>query len=183
MTISWLCASAVLWLVFHHLAGVRDFDLLQALAIGACLAPTDPVLCSNIVTGKFAEEHIPPSLRNLILAESGANDGLGYPFLFLALYAIRFVQYEGDPGTAVTMWTWKVWVWTILFSVVYGAVVGWGMRRALWWAKDKHWVDHEYLSFSPVALGLFLTGSCGALDTDDVLAAFVAGCVYNWDDR
>jgi NhaP-type Na+/H+ or K+/H+ antiporter len=38
--------------------------------------------------GRFAEKHVPLHVRNIILAESGANDGLGYPFLFIAIYLI-----------------------------------------------------------------------------------------------
>lgn len=38
-------------------------------------------------------------LQRIILAESGANDGLGYPFLFLALYIIK---YTGQGGLGQT---------------------------------------------------------------------------------
>jgi NhaP-type Na+/H+ or K+/H+ antiporter len=38
------------------------------------------------VGGRFAEEHAQEELRDLILAESAANDGLAYPFLTFAIY-------------------------------------------------------------------------------------------------
>jgi NhaP-type Na+/H+ or K+/H+ antiporter len=31
---------------------------------------------------------VPLSVRNIIVAEAGANDGLGFPFLFIPLYLI-----------------------------------------------------------------------------------------------
>lgn len=52
-------------------------------------------------------------------AESGANDGFGYPYLFLALY---LSQYSG--GKAVGVWVYETCLYTVLLSVVYGAVVG-----------------------------------------------------------
>jgi len=47
--------------------------------IGALLSPTDPVAVP-IVSGPLAEKCIPERVRNAISFESGANDGLGYPF-------------------------------------------------------------------------------------------------------
>lgn len=39
-------------------------------------------------TGRFAEKYVPLTVRNIIVAEAGANDGLGFPFLFMPLYLI-----------------------------------------------------------------------------------------------
>lgn len=57
---------------------VPGISFLQALAIGACVTPTDPVLSNSIVKGKFADKNVPPGLQKIVVAESGANDGLGY---------------------------------------------------------------------------------------------------------
>jgi NhaP-type Na+/H+ or K+/H+ antiporter len=62
------------------------------MVIGACLTPTDPVLANSIMKGKFAEAHIPLNVRLVLSAESGINDGLGTPFLFLAIYLMRIVS-------------------------------------------------------------------------------------------
>ena len=79
----WMCASLLVWAMVPHLS------FLHALAIAACVTPTDPVLSNSIVKGKFADKNIPKALQKIIIAESGANDGLGYPFLFLPLYLIK----------------------------------------------------------------------------------------------
>ena len=55
----------------------------MAALIGAIITPTDPVAANPIVTGKEAEENIPEPIRHAISFESGANDGLGYLFVFL----------------------------------------------------------------------------------------------------
>jgi NhaP-type Na+/H+ or K+/H+ antiporter len=56
------------------------FSLLDRAADGLVYTP--------LTSGRFAEEHVPLSVRNIIVAEAGANDGLGFPFLFIALYLI-----------------------------------------------------------------------------------------------
>ena len=103
MCFMWITTSLLVW------AMVPNFTFLHALAVGACVTPTDPVLSNTIVKGKFADKNIPKELQKIIIAESGANDGLGYPFLFLPLYLIKFIGHggqgsHGDAGTAIGMW-------------------------------------------------------------------------------
>ena len=173
----WVCSSLVVW------ACVPSFGFVQALAVGACVTPTDPVLSNGIVKGRWAERNVPRELQRLIVAESGANDGLGYPFLFLALYLLRYViDGSGGGGKAVEMWVVETWIYTIVLSVVYGAVVGWLAKEALRWAEQRKWVDRESFLVFVLALALFITGTCGMIGSDDVLACFIAGNAFTWDD-
>lgn len=132
----------------NRLGMVPNLSFLHSLAIGACVTPTDPVLSNSIVKGKFADKHIPKDLQKIIIAESGANDGLGYPFLFLALYLVKYTDNggAGQPGGAVLAmgdWFGETWGYTILLSVVYGAAVGWIAKELLHRAEQKKFVDRE----------------------------------------
>ena len=181
MTCMWLVSSILVWIM------VPKLPFLHALAVGACITPTDPVLSSSIVKGKFAEKNVPRGLQRLIIAESGANDGLGYPFLFLALYMIKYTD-GGFPGPtngaieAIRLWLGGTWGYVILLSVVYGAAVGWTARELLQRTEEKNFVDRESFVVFAIALALFIIGSCGLIGSDDVLACFVAGNVFTWDD-
>ncbi|KAK6705489.1 hypothetical protein SNK05_009389 [Fusarium graminearum] len=179
MTSMWLATSVLVW----ALAGQPPF--LHALAIGSCVTPTDPVLSAVIVKGKFADHNIPQDLQYLITAESGANDGLGYPFLFLALYLIKFTgagATSGGAGDAMGLWFGMTWGYTIILSVIYGAVVGWVGKEMLHFAEKRNYVDRESFLVFAIALALFVLGTCGMVGTDDVLACFIAGNVFTWDD-
>ena len=108
MTIMWLVTSLLVYALVPHIS------FLHALAVGACVTPTDPVLSNSIVKGKFADKNIPKELQKIIVAESGANDGLGYPFLFLPLYLIQHIGHGGqgsDNSTkvAVGLWFGETW--------------------------------------------------------------------------
>ena len=177
----WMCASLLVWAMVPHLSFVH------ALAIGACVTPTDPVLSNSIVKGKFADKNIPKPLQKIIIAESGANDGLGYPFLFLALYLIKYTENggAGQPGgasKAMGYWFGETWGYTILLSVVYGAVVGWLAKELLHFAEERKFVDRESFLVFALTLALFITGTCGMIGSDDVLACFIAGNAFTWDD-
>jgi hypothetical protein len=50
--------------------------------------------------GEFARRHVPVNLRQLLAAESAANDGLAYPFLTLALY----LTIDSSRGVAISHW-------------------------------------------------------------------------------
>jgi NhaP-type Na+/H+ or K+/H+ antiporter len=153
MCAMWTCTSLIVW------ALVPDISILFALAIGSCVTPTDPVLSNSIVKGKFADKNVPSSLQKIIIAESGANDGLGYPFQFLALYLIKYtgthgLGVEGGAGKAIGLWFGETWGYTILLSVVYGAVVGWIAKELLHWAEERGYVDKESFLVFVIALAV-----------------------------
>ncbi|TIA36305.1 Na+/H+ antiporter [Aureobasidium pullulans] len=181
MCVMWIVTSLLVW------ALVPDINFLFALAIGACVTPTDPVLSNSIVKGKFADKNIPRDLQRIIIAESGANDGLGYPFLFLPLYLIKYVGHpeltDGHGASkAIGLWFGETWGYTILLSVVYGAVVGYIAKELLHWAEEKKYVDRESFLVFAITLALFIVGTVGMIGSDDVLACFIAGNVFTWDD-
>lgn len=175
MTSMWMISSLIIWAV------VPDLPFLHALAVAACVTPTDPILSNTIVKGQFADRNVPKPLQNIIIAESGANDGLGYPFLFLALYLIKYSNQAGGVSTSLGLWFGEMWGYTILLSAVYGAVVGWIAKGLLHWAEEKKYVDRESFLVFAIALALFIVGTCGMIGSDDVLACFVAGNTFTWD--
>lgn len=153
MAAMWICSSLIVW------AMVPNFSFLHALIVAACVTPTDPVLSNSIVKGKFADKHVPRPLQRIIVAESGANDGLGYPFLFFGIYLLKYTGmggqgYSGGAGKAMALWFYETWVYTIILSVVYGAVVGWLSRKLLHWAEEKHYVDRESFLVFAVSLAV-----------------------------
>ncbi|KAK7439708.1 hypothetical protein CaCOL14_010422 [Colletotrichum acutatum] len=179
----WTCTSAVVWLI------VPSLPLVHALAIAACITPTDPVLSTTIVKGRFAEENVPEDLQQIIVAESGANDGLGYPFLFLALYLIKYTESDGNPasseggfGAALSLFFGQTCVYVVLMSVFYGWVVGLLAQRLLHWAERRKYVERECFLLFPIGMAIFILGTCGMVGSDDVLACFIAGNVFTWND-
>ncbi|SPO03182.1 related to Na+/H+-exchanging protein [Cephalotrichum gorgonifer] len=181
MSLMWLTTSLLVW------ALVPGLPFLHALAVGSCVTPTDPVLSNVILKGKFADYNVPKNLQHLIIAESGTNDGLGYPFLFFALYLIKYTGGVDDPGgdgapMAIGLWMGETWGYTIALSVVYGATAGWLAKNLLRWADKRQFVDKESLLVFSIALALLVLGTCGMAGSDDILACFIAGNTFTWDD-
>ena len=153
MTAMWICSSLLIW------ALVPNLSFLHSLVVGACVTPTDPVLSNSIVKGKFADKNVPKGLQRIIIAESGANDGLGYPFLFFALYIMQYVEGSGSgqtagAGQAMKYWFAETWGYTILLSILYGTAVGWIARELLHWAEENKFVDRESFLVFAIALAV-----------------------------
>lgn len=70
---------------------------------------------------------------SIYLLYSGANDGMGFPFLFLALFLLN----EDSVGSAIGKWVYITCLFQIVLSCVIGAVVGWVACKALQWSEKK----------------------------------------------
>jgi NhaP-type Na+/H+ or K+/H+ antiporter len=172
MTVMWIASSVIIYLC------IPNINFLEALIIAACITPTDPILCNSLVQGKFAEKYISHSLRRIIVAESGANDGFGYPFLFLALCIFRY------SGTKIaSQWIVYTVIYQIILGVAYGGVVGFIGQELVHRAHKHNLIDKESYLLSVFALALFVIGTAGLIGTDDLLACFIAGNLFTWNDE
>ncbi len=118
----------------------------SALLLGAVLAPTDPVLASDVqVDGPMTAAGLenlesidqalvdvearasatPDEVRFALTAEAGLNDGLAFPFVYLAILVAA-----GGFGLS-TAGEWVGWylVTKILIGLVVGVAVGWGLAK------------------------------------------------------
>ncbi|KAI8994490.1 Sodium/hydrogen exchanger family-domain-containing protein [Pilobolus umbonatus] len=172
MVFMWLMSGLFIWGL------IPTINYLEALVISACICPTDPILANSVVKGRFAEKYVPTHIRNALSAESGANDGMGFPFLFLAIFLIS----EEDIGTAIGKWIYITCLFQIVLSCIIGVVVGYGAKKILQWSLNKNLIDKpSFLAFA-IALALFLMSMTGFSGSDDLLACFVAGNALSWDD-
>jgi NhaP-type Na+/H+ or K+/H+ antiporter len=108
MVMMWLLSSLLIWAIAAAQGPSQEkatrMPFLHVLAVGACITPTDPVLSNTIIKGRWADMHVLARIAHLISAESGANDGLGYPFLFLALYLIKYLGTRRAGGAPSDHW-------------------------------------------------------------------------------
>lgn len=178
MTTAWLVCGLLIWGL------IPNVTFLEGLCIAAAITPTDPVLANSITKGRFADKHVPTNLKHIILAESGANDGLGFPFLYLALYLV----FRNGPdtgtsiGTEVGRWVYAVVIFKILLSCVYGTIVGVLAHKTLKWAETRGYIDRDNFFAYGFGLALFTLGTTGLYNSDDILACFVAGNAFTWKD-
>ncbi|WP_407290866.1 cation:proton antiporter domain-containing protein [Stutzerimonas zhaodongensis] len=164
-----------MWMVSSMLAGwLLGLSLWAALLLGAVITPTDPVVASSIVTGKFAKKHLPLRLRDTLSAESGANDGLAYAFIMLPILMLSHA-----PDQAWSRWLIESVLIGIGGAALMGAVVGFAAAKLLAFSEHKKLVASSSLLGYTVAFSLLTLGLAKLLQTDGVLAVFAAGLAFN----
>ncbi|CAI5759667.1 unnamed protein product [Candida verbasci] len=172
MTCGWLIVGLFIWVLIPH------FNFADALLVSACVTATDPVLAAAVVgKGKFAER-VPGHLRNLLSAESGCNDGMAFPFIYLSLFIII---YKGNAREIVKDWFCLTILWECIFGCVLGAVIGFVLRKLVAFAEDKNLIDRESFLAIFVFIAFISAGIGSMLGVDDLLVSFAAGTAFGWN--
>ena len=96
----------------------------SALLLGAALAPTDPVLARSVQVGPPGQNKR-HDVRFSLTVEAGLNDGLAFPFTYLAIAAIGM--------TSFGMWTVQWAALDLVWRIAAGVAVGWAVGRAGAW--------------------------------------------------
>lgn len=115
-------------------AMIGGMTLAGAMLLGAVLAPTDPVLAGDVQVGPPLEGGEHP-VRFALTTEAGLNDGLAFPFVYLALA----VAATGGFTTALMFeWLWLDVVYRIAVGTLAGAFLGWLIGKLLFeWPRER----------------------------------------------
>ena len=172
MTFGWLVTSLFIWWM------IEPLTWLESLACAACVTATDPVLASSVVgKGKFAKR-VPKHLRDLLSAESGCNDGMAFPFIYLSFYLIH---YRPDTNEVAFHWFCYTILYECIFGATYGVLIGYIGRHMIKWADRRGLIDRESFLVFYFVLALFCAGTGATLGTDDLLVGFAAGVGFSND--
>jgi len=105
------------------------FAPAAALLLGAALAPTDPVLASDVQVGEPSDSpNHEDEVRFSLTSEAGLNDGLGFPFT----YAAVAIGLGGlTPGHWFVEWFAVDLAYRIVAGIAIGVGVGWVLSRLI----------------------------------------------------
>jgi NhaP-type Na+/H+ or K+/H+ antiporter len=160
-----LSILAITWLGMATLG----LSLAAALLLGACLAPTDPVLASEVQIQQQSDK--PTPIRFALTSEAGLNDALAFPFVHLALV----VAAHGLAPDALKSWALE----SVLIKLSVGALVGlcggWLLGWLVYTVPQRNRLSRTGDGF--VALGATLTiyGAAEISHGYGFLAVFIAG--------
>ncbi|BAM02353.1 cation:proton antiporter domain-containing protein [Phycisphaera mikurensis] len=113
---------------------LAGLSIPAALLLGAILAPTDPVLAGDVQVGTPNSEEEHP-VRFALTSEAGLNDGLAFPFVYLAVAAAAAgLSASGSPeGWAwLGEWAWKDLAARVAIGAAAGVAVGWILGKLMY---------------------------------------------------
>jgi NhaP-type Na+/H+ or K+/H+ antiporter len=102
-----------------------------AVLLGAIVAPTDPVLASDVTSDAGAR---PDRLGFSLAGEGALNDGAAFPFVMLGLGLLGL----HDLGPGLARW-WSVdLLWATVGGAAFGAALGTVTGRLVVWLRSRH---------------------------------------------
>ena len=103
-------------------AGWLGLSLPAALLLAAALAPTDPVLARSVQVSPPGQDEEPMEVA--LTAEAGMNDGLAFPFVYLAIHAATIGLSQMVSGEA---WLWNWLTFDLAYRVTAGILIGYAV--------------------------------------------------------
>lgn len=170
MTFGWVICTAFTMLVLKA-------DLLTAGVIAACLTPTDPVLAASVLSGSQFAERVPKRIKYMLSAESGCNDGVSFPFLYVGLSVLT----AATAGGAVKEWFLVTILWQCALGSIIGLVIGTAFNRVLRFSAARKFIGAPSFFVFYLLLAVFAIGVASTLGVDDFLVAFFAGVGFAHD--
>lgn len=164
MTFSWLITAGFVYVILQT-------KITTALIIGACLAPTDPVLAASVLAESPFSRKVPRRLKHMLIAESACNDGAGFPFLYIGILFLI----EQTPGDALKEWIIRTVLWQCTLGLLTGLAIGNCFNRSLRFAERRQYISPSAFLVFYVLLAVFSIGIGSTLGVDDFLVAFGAG--------
>lgn len=171
--------TMILTFVLGHY--VFGFALATAALLAAVVAPTDPVLAAAVQTSPPGEEDSSPT-RVALTAEAGVNDGLAFPFTYLAM---GMAMMDAGSGDWQWVWSWLLmdFVYKIAVGALVGWLVGWLLNRAVTALPSEERVAQLGTGILAVSLTLVPYGIAELAGSYGFVAVFIAACVFRHYER
>ncbi len=149
---------------------VEKLSLFEVALLATMLAPTDAALGKGVVTN----EAVPDAVRQGLNVESGLNDGICVPILFVFLALATGKAGEGGP--------WQLAMMLVAEEIGIGLAVGLVLTTMagllLKFAKGQGWLTHTWIQVPVVALALGCFAVAQFLGGSGFIAAFSGGFLF-----
>lgn len=164
-----------LTILLGYLFGVLVFDGLAPLEIAllaTMLAPTDAALGKAVVTNPA----VPAPIRESLNVESGLNDGICVPVLFVFLALATEGQAEGG--------TTRLALALVAEEIGIGLAVGLGLTfvgtRVARYCANRGWITETWRQLPVVALAIACFALAQAVGGSGFIASFAGGIYFGW---
>lgn len=164
---------AAMALMGHYIFGL---SMAAAILLGAVLAPTDPVLAASIQVGPPNSERQEDVTRFTLTSEAGLNDGLAFPFVYLAIAIATAASLNQGFGAE----DWLHWLgYDVLWRIIAGVAAGYCVGKFLAnWLFTKAYPDKVEQSYMVLALMLLAYSITEFVHGYGFIAVFVAALTF-----
>lgn len=163
--------------------GVLGLGVAGAMLLGAVLAPTDPVLATEVQVSEPVDDPgaVDDEARFALTSEAGLNDGLAFPFTYAAI-AVSLAGLA--PSGWLGHWFLVDVLWRLGVGVLGGVLVGWLLGRLFFssFAERVRLTEHAQ-GFVAVAATFLAYGATELAEGYGFVAVFVCGVALRTAER
>ncbi len=142
----------------------------EAILLGAILAPTDPVLASEV---QLVDTNDQDELRFGLTSEGGLNDALAFPFVYFGIYALK----DDNWGNWLTYWITVDLIWAIAAGIIMGIIIPKAIVLIDQKIQKRRSADELMEDFVAISIILITYSLTEVVNGYGFLAVFVAGLV------
>jgi sodium/hydrogen antiporter len=154
-------------------AAAMGLSLGAAVILGAVLAPTDPVLASDVQVGPPGEEQKEREPQFALTSEAGLNDGFAFPFVLLGVFIAT------EDGTEwLPEWLAADIAYAITVGIGLGAAAGYLTAAGARWLRDRGLLLAQFDGWLSLAAVLAVYGATELVGAYGFLAAFAGGLAF-----
>lgn len=167
-----ISVTMVLCIALSCLLGMMMLQLAlpAAVLIGAVLAPTDPVLASDVQVGP-PNDTIKSETKFALTSEAGLNDGMAFPFIWLAVILCSNMD---DQHESLLNWLSYHLIYKIFAGLALGYLMGKLAAYLVFTVSEKYKLLKPTDGFLAISLTLCVYGLTEALHGYGFLAVFVS---------
>ena len=147
-----------------------ELPLIEVAILATMLAPTDAALGSPVVTNPA----VPGESREGLKGESGLNDGICVPILFLLLaFEAQGGALTGGASLALRLVTQQIGI---------GLICGLSLAALGWWIinrlSGRSWISENWRQIAGLALALSCFTTAQALGGSGFISSFCGGLLF-----
>jgi NhaP-type Na+/H+ or K+/H+ antiporter len=147
-----------------------DLGMFEVALLATMLAPTDAALGKAVVSNTA----VPQAVREGLNVESGLNDGICVPVLFVFL-ALAAGSVTGDQTLSLMI---RLPAEEIGIGAIVGVVCAVVGVYAMRFCIDRNWLTGTWLQIPVIALALLCFAAAQWIGGSGFIAAFVGGMVF-----
>jgi sodium/hydrogen antiporter len=151
--------------------GILGMAPAAAILLGAVLAPTDPVLAEQVQVGPPHEKE-EDEVRFSLTAEAGLNDGMAFPFTWLAVVVAIAA---GTEGSWLGDWLWRDLIYRVIAGLIMGYLIGRGLTYLIFQLPEKSKFPKAQDAFLALSATLVSYGLTEMVHGYGFIAVFVTG--------
>jgi sodium/hydrogen antiporter len=152
-----------------------------AMLLAAVLAPTDPVLASEVQVGEPTDdEDSEDEARFALTSEAGLNDSLAFPFTYAA---VAMATVAAAPAAWFGGWLAVDVLWRVAVGVLVGLLIGRALARLFFARRPTLRLAEQSEGFVALACTFLAYGAAELVEGYGFVAVFVCACAIRAAER